>query len=84
MPGEIRKLNDQGNGSGSIVIPKDALREWGLVDEDDGSVMSAHLHVTTSDDGVVMLQPLGEMDPTNDSPSKRSTGRSIPASKADL
>ena len=82
MPGDIRKLHDLGNGSGSMVIPKDALRDWGLVD-DDGMVIDAHLHVSSSD-GALTIQPVSVGGPADDSQPARSTGRSIPSSKADL
>ncbi|WP_280585082.1 hypothetical protein [Halorubrum sp. Boch-26] len=82
MSGDIRKLRDLGNGSGGMVIPKEVLREWGLVD-DDGEVIDAHLYSSTSD-GVLTVQPLGAGSADDDSQPTRSTGRSIPASKADL
>ena len=31
---EVRKVSGAGNGSGQVTLPKDLLREWGLVDED--------------------------------------------------
>jgi hypothetical protein len=43
MSGEIRKLRDLG-GSGGVSIPKDTLREWGLIDDDD-ELADAHLRV---------------------------------------
>jgi hypothetical protein len=82
MASDIRKLRDLGNGSGGMVIPKDILREWGLVDDND-EMVDAHLYASASD-GVLTVQPLDAGSPENDSEPARSTGRSIPASKADL
>ncbi|EMA57249.1 hypothetical protein [Halorubrum lipolyticum] len=82
MSGDIRKLRDLGNGSGGVVIPKELLREWGLVDDDD-ELVDAHLYSSASD-GVLTVQPLDVGGLGDDSQPKRSTGRSIPASKADL
>jgi len=84
MSGEIRKLRDLGNGSGGVTIPIDTLRNWGLID--DGELTDAHLHVRESDD-VIEIRPVGVNvggSGGESSTPKRSTGRSIPASKADL
>lgn len=84
MSSEIRKLRDLGNGSGGVTIPRDTLRSWGLIDDDD-ELTDAHLHVRESDDALE-VRPIGLDlgDSNDDSRPKRSTGRSIPASKADL
>ena len=52
MSGEIRKLRDLG-GSGGVSIPKDTLREWGLIDDDD-ELADAHLRVEETDDAVTV------------------------------
>lgn len=82
MSGEIRKLRDLGNGSGGMVIPKDTLRSWGLVDDDDG-VTDAHLLVSQSDEEIT-VKPIGMSTGNDSSKPKRAGGRSIPGSKADL
>ncbi|MEZ3163064.1 hypothetical protein ABNG03_01215 [Halorubrum sp. RMP-47] len=85
MSGEIRKLRDLGNGSGGMAIPKETPRSWGLIDDDD-NVVDAHLLVSQSDE-TITVKPIGVNtgDSSEESPvPKRSGGRSIPASKADL
>ncbi|QAU11451.1 hypothetical protein EKH57_00840 [Halorubrum sp. BOL3-1] len=85
MSGEIRKLRDLGNGSGGMVIPKETLRSWGLIDDDDG-VVDAHLMVSQSDEAIT-VRPIGmSAGGVDEEPSKpkRAGGRSIPGSKADL
>ena len=85
MSGEIRKLRDTGSGSGEVVIPKEMLRRWGLVDDDD-NVEDTHLLVSQSDEAIT-VKPIGvESGDSSEeaSVSKRSGGRSVPASKADL
>ena len=52
MSGEIRKLRDLG-GSGGVAIPKDTLREWGLIDDDD-ELADAYLRVDDTDDAVTV------------------------------
>jgi hypothetical protein len=52
MSGEIRKLRDLG-GSGGVSIPKDTLREWGLID-DDGELADAYLRVDETDQAVTI------------------------------
>lgn len=82
MSGEIRKLRDLGNGSGGVTIPKDTLRSWGLIDDDD-ELADAHLHVHKSDVAVT-VKPVGVSTDDESSKPKRAGGRSIPGSKADL
>ncbi|MFC5277856.1 hypothetical protein ACFPM1_03610 [Halorubrum rubrum] len=85
MSSEIRKLRDLGNGSGGVTIPRDTLRSWGLIDDDD-ELVDAHLHIHEADDAIE-VRPVGPIPGGSDDDSskpKRSTGRSIPASKADL
>ena len=53
MSGEIRKLRDLGNGSGGVTIPKQKLREWDLIDDDD-ELADAHLRVDDTDDTVTV------------------------------
>ncbi|WP_169330824.1 hypothetical protein [Halorubrum lipolyticum] len=52
MSSEIRKLRDLG-GSGGVAIPKDTLREWGLIDDDD-ELADAYLRVDDTDDAVTV------------------------------
>ena len=85
MSSDIRKLRDLGNGSGGVTIPRDTLRSWGLIDDDD-ELVDAHLHIQACDDAVE-VRPIGMNvgDPSEESSvPKRSGGRSIPTSKADL
>ncbi|WP_158293475.1 MULTISPECIES: hypothetical protein [unclassified Halorubrum] len=49
MSGEIRKLRDLG-GSGGVTIPKEKLREWGLIDDDE--LADAHFRVDETDESV--------------------------------
>ena len=53
MSSEIRKLRDLGNGSGGVTIPKQKLREWDLIDDDD-ELADAHLRVGETDDAVTI------------------------------
>ncbi|SMO81274.1 hypothetical protein [Halorubrum cibi] len=57
MSREIRKVRDLGNGSGGVTIPKDTLRDWGLVD-DDGRVGDGHVAVDETDDGAITVEPV--------------------------
>ena len=58
MSREIRKVRDLGNGSGGVTIPKDTLRDWGLVD-DDGELADGHLAVEANDDeDAVKVEPV--------------------------
>ena len=52
MSSEMRKLRDLG-GSGGVAIPKDTLREWGLIDDDD-ELADAWLRVDDEDDAVTV------------------------------
>lgn len=52
MSTEIRKVCDTGNGSGRVVVPKEHLRELGLVD-DDGELVEGHLLFDDSGDGTL-------------------------------
>ena len=52
MSSEIRKLRDLGNGSGGVTIPKQKLREWDLIDDDE--LADAHLRVGETDDAVTI------------------------------
>jgi hypothetical protein len=85
MSGEIRKLRDLGHGSGGMSIPKETLRSWGLVDDDD-NVADAHLLVEQSNEAIT-VRPIsmnaGQSDEEASKP-ERAGGRSIPGSKADL
>ena len=54
MAREIRKLRDLGNGSGGITLPKDFLREFELVDDDD-ELADAHIVVEKDDDSDGMV-----------------------------
>ena len=53
MAREIRKLRDLGNGSGGITLPKEFLRDFELVDDDD-ELVDAHIMVEKDDDGMVL------------------------------
>lgn len=58
MSREIRKVRDLGNGSGGVTIPKDILRDWGLVD-DDGELVDGHVAFDVNDDGdAVPVEPV--------------------------
>ena len=58
MSREIRKVRDLGNGSGGVTIPKDKLRDWGLID-DDGELADGHFAVEPNDDGdAVKVEPV--------------------------
>jgi len=52
MSCEMRKLRDLG-GSGGVVIPKDTLREWGIIDDDD-ELADAYLRVDETDQAVMI------------------------------
>jgi hypothetical protein len=54
---EIRKVSDSGNGSGRVTVPKDTLREMGLVD-DDGNIIEGHLAFEQADDGSARVEPV--------------------------
>lgn len=85
MSSEIRKLRDLGNGSGGVTIPRDTLRSWGLIDDDE-ELVDAHLHVHESEDAIE-VRPIGLYVGDSDgepSTPRRSDKRSIPASKGDL
>jgi len=56
MAREIRKLRDLGNGSGGITLPKEFLRDFELVDDDD-ELADAHMIVEKDDDGM-SLSPI--------------------------
>ena len=55
MAREIRKLRDLGNGSGGITLPKEFLREFELIDDND-ELADAHMIVEKDDenDGLVL------------------------------
>ncbi|KOX93255.1 hypothetical protein [Halorubrum tropicale] len=62
---KIRKLNPAGNGSGQVTVPKDLLREWGLVEEngeEDDKVKEGYIVFEADDedgdDGPVSLAPV--------------------------
>ena len=52
---QIRKVTDTGNGSGRVVVPKEHLRELGLVDDDD-EIVDGHLSWRESDDGTLEVR----------------------------
>ncbi len=54
MAREIRKLRDLGNGSGGVTIPKETLRDWGLIDDDDEELADAHLLIEADDDEITV------------------------------
>lgn len=54
---EIRKVSDSGNGSGRVTVPKETLREMGLVD-DDGNIIEGHLAFEETDDGSARVEPV--------------------------
>ena len=53
MAREIRKLRNLGNGSGGITLPKEFLREFELVDDND-ELADAHIVVEKDDDSMVL------------------------------
>ena len=55
MAREIRKLRDLGNGSGGVTLPKETLRDWGLLEEDEPA--DANL-ILEADDGAVTVKPV--------------------------
>jgi len=54
MAREIRKLRDLGNGSGGITLPKEFLRDFELVDDDD-ELADAHIMIEKDDDSDGMV-----------------------------
>ena len=54
---EIRKVSDTGSGSGRVTVPKETLREMGLVD-DDGKIIENYLAFEETDDGSTRLEPV--------------------------
>ncbi|WP_176451058.1 hypothetical protein [Halorubrum sp. Ea1] len=54
---EIRKVSDTGSGSGRVTVPKETLREMGLVD-DDGNIIEGHLAFEETDDGSARVEPV--------------------------
>ncbi|WP_255417625.1 hypothetical protein [Halorubrum sp. 48-1-W] len=40
-----------------MTIPKDTLRDWGLVD-DDGRVDDGHVAADETDDGAITVEPV--------------------------
>ena len=54
---EIRKVSDSGNGSGRVTVPKDTLREMGLVDE-DGNIIEGHLAFEEAANGSARVRPV--------------------------
>jgi len=54
---EIRKVRDLGNGSGGVTIPKEKLRDWGLVD-DDGELDSGYVSFDENDDDALVVEPV--------------------------
>ncbi|WP_161609733.1 hypothetical protein [Halorubrum kocurii] len=54
---EIRKVSDTGSGSGRVTVPKETLREMGLVD-DDGNIIEGHLVFEETDDGSARVEPV--------------------------
>ena len=54
---EIRKVSDSGNGSGRVTVPKETLREMGLVD-DDGNIIEGHLAFEKIGDGSTRVEPV--------------------------
>ena len=58
MAREIRKLRDLGNGSGGITLPKEFLREFELVDDDD-ELADAHMMIEKDDESDdLVLSPI--------------------------
>jgi len=58
MAREIRKLRDLGNGSGGITLPKEFLREFELVDDND-EVADAHMMIEKDDENDdLVLSPI--------------------------
>ena len=56
MAREIRKLRNLGNGSGGITLPKEFLREFELVDDND-ELADAHI-VVEKDENSMVLSPI--------------------------
>ena len=54
---EIRKVSDTGSGSGRVAVPKELLREMGLVD-DDGNIIEGHLSFEETGDGSARVEPV--------------------------
>lgn len=54
---EIRKVSDTGSGSGRVTVPKEMLREMGLVD-DDGNIIENYLAFEGTDDGATQVEPV--------------------------
>ena len=54
---EIRKVSDTGSGSGRVTVPKETLREMGLVD-DDGNIIEDYLAFEETDDGATRVEPV--------------------------
>lgn len=54
---EIRKVSDTGSGSGRVTVPKETLREMGLVD-DDGNIIEDYLAFEETDDGATLVEPI--------------------------
>ena len=58
MAREIRKLRDLGNGSGGITLPKEFLREFELVDDND-ELANAHMMIEHDDENDdLVLSPI--------------------------
>lgn len=57
MSREIRKVRDLGNGSGGVTIPKEKLRDWGLVD-DNGELVTGHVALDDGDDDALTVEPV--------------------------